>query len=573
MKYLKILFFVSVFALLLTLSACDVCEHEYETTSNAAACDHEVTNSKTCSKCGDSTVTVLPPTGHTYTEKLVAATCSDGGYTEYTCHCGFSYKSDITSAKGHDFLKSVTKPDCDSVGYTSYTCKTCSYFCKQDYVDPLGHALSGKMTEPDCENYGYTVYSCGLCDFSYTSDHTEPLGHVLEEVKTAPTCTDSGFTAYSCKKCDYSYDSDFVEPMGHTFTEDILSAVSCTEQGEVKYSCDCGYSYSEIIPPLGHDFEKVVVSPTVSDMGYTEFLCDCGFNYRGNYRFYSDILDNAYSGNDKVVAHGIDISRWNHTVNSSGEFEPIDWVALKAAGVDYVILKLGSTVRNGGDDGGIEPTFEMDYEGAKAAGIDVGAYFFTYSTSVSEIRKDAEYVLEWLEGNQFEYPIYLDLEDYEDEDDPDNSYKPSEIASPILTEMCLTFFSTLQKEGYYTGLYVNNEFLFNILQTENMIDLFEIWYARYPTYDYFDWNTEDLESYVWNTEKYGEHLGMWQYTMTGKLPPIVGDVDFNYAYKDYPALIKANGFNGYHYDDDVTVEFETEETESFEHEPVSETEY
>ena len=111
--------------------------------------------------------------------------------------------------------------------------------------------------------------------------------------------------------------------------------------------------------------------------------------------------------------------------------------------------------------------------------------------------------------------------------------------------MCLTFFSELQKEGYYTGLYVNNEFLYNILQTDNMIDLFEIWYARYPSNTPSTWDPDDKESFVWNTEKYGDHLGMWQYTCYGSLSPITTDVDFNYSYKDYPTLVKNHGFNGF----------------------------
>jgi GH25 family lysozyme M1 (1,4-beta-N-acetylmuramidase) len=279
-------------------------------------------------------------------------------------------------------------------------------------------------------------------------------------------------------------------------------------------------------------------------MGYPEYHCDrCEFSYIGNYVFYSEILDNAYAGSNTVTAKGIDISKWNHRVNPDGSYAPIDWNALKNAGFDYVILKIGSSIRTKADGtvtGGIEPTFEMDYEGAKAAGLDVGVYFFTYSTNVSGIKKDAELLIEWLDGKQFEYPIYLDLED-----DTNANYYPSEIAAPILTEMCLTFFSELQRDGYYTGLYVNNNFLFNILQTDNMIELFEIWYARYPSNSDYIWNAEDDTAFTWNTEKYGETLGMWQYTCTGIFDSISGKLDFNYAYKDYPTLIKYYGFNGY----------------------------
>lgn len=575
------------------------CNHEYETTSIGADCEHGVMNTKVCAKCGDRTDTYTPPSGHSFEKTVIAPTCSDSGYTEYKCDCGFSYKAEIVSAKGHYYKETVTSPTCTTAGYTTYTCRNCahtyigatvapvdhdleckitdstcnapgfaSYTCKNcDYSyteitdSPKDHDFDCKITDPTCSEQGYAEYLCKNCGIGFISDYCQPTGHNFSSEVLLPTCTDSGNTTYTCTDCFYSFVSDFVDPLGHDFGTEIISVSGCTVSGEIKHSCICGYSYSEIIPPLGHNFDVEVVPPTVSDMGYTEFSCDCGFNYVGNYRFYSEILDNAYAGNDQVVAHGIDISKWNHTVNSNGVFEPLDWVALKEAGVDYVILKIGSTPRDGA--GGIEPTFEMDYYGAKAAGIDVGVYYFTYAESVSEIRMDAEYILEWLKGKQFEYPIYLDLEN-----SPNENYLPSEIAAPILTEMCLTFFSELQKNGYYTGLYVNNEFLFNILQTENMIELFEIWYARYPSVDPYTWNPNNVDTFVWDAEKYGAHLGMWQYSMTGQLPPISTDVDFNYAYKDYPTLIKLHGFNGLVTDsltdEDETLEGDTTEDNSTE---------
>ena len=534
MKLVKILLIlIAVFAIVALFGCDQACDHEYETTSQGPRCDVEVTNSKICSKCGDASYKTLPPTGHTFKETVIPADCTHSGYTEYTCDCGYTYTSDFENPWGHDFREIVFDPTCEAVGYTTFVCRSCDYSFKGNYIDPLGHSLEIEITDATCEKEGFTAYFCKKCDFEYISDCVKPKEHDYEALKTEPSCDKTGFTSYSCKNCDYSYDTDYIEPLGHSFASEVMSEANCIDEGEILYTCKCGYNYSAIIPPSGHDFQKTVTEPTVSDMGYTEFSCECGFTYKGNYRFYSDILDNAYANNSDVLACGIDISRWNHSVNSNGEYEPIDWVALKEAGVDFVILKIGSTPR-GNDLGGFEPTFGMDYEGAKAAGLDVGVYYFTYSKSVSEIKQDAELLLTLLDGKEFEYPIYLDLEDVPAED-----YYPSQIASPILTEMCLTFFSALQKEGYYTGLYVNNEFLFNIMQTENMIDLFEIWYARYPNIDDCEWNAESFKEFT-----YGENFGMWQYTMTGKLSPIVGDVDFNYAYKDFPTIIEAHGFNG-----------------------------
>ncbi|MBE6684468.1 MAG: hypothetical protein E7592_02310 [Ruminococcaceae bacterium] len=540
MKFLRLFFAVSLAVMLLCLiSSCDKeCKHEnMQVTTTDPTCTESGKTVHTCPDCTYYYIfNISNPTGHSYAVNTVKSDCENQGYTEYTCACGFSYVADITDALGHDLvLSQKVDADCDSQGYSHYKCSRCELTYDTDYVAAHGHSFSTEVVSPTCTAEGYTVYSCQNCEYGYQSDRVAPLKHSFSTEVTSPTCTAEGYTVYSCKNCEYAYKSDYVSPTGHEYTVSSSAQPTCTSEGYTTYTCACEDSYTFITSPLGHDFTLTTVSPTVSEMGYTEYHCEgCGYSYVGNYVFYSDILDNAYSGTDTVVAKGIDISKWNHPVNPDGSYAPIDWMALKNAGCDYVILKIGSS------KSGLEPTFEMDYEGAKAAGLDVGVYFFTYSTNVTEIKNDAEMLISWLDGKQFEYPIYLDLEDA-----PSSNYYPSEIAAPILTEMCLTFFSELQKQGYYTGLYVNNNFLFNILQTDNMIELFDIWYARYPSDVDYEWNAEDNETFVWNTEKYGEPLGMWQYCCTGTFDSISGALDFNYAYKDYPTIIKYYGFNGF----------------------------
>lgn len=547
MRLLKILFVTSLLIILPLAVSCDAefelpCQHaEVSKEIIEPSCTEGGMTVNTCLSCGISFNTdVTSPTGHEFEAEVISADCDKGGYTLYTCKCGESYSSDHTSALEHNYKSWVTKPTCNEAGYTTYVCYTCDHTYVADFTKPLGHDLKSETIEPTCSLQGYTAYSCLRCDHTYQSDFVNPLGHSFDVSVTEPTCTEAGYKTYLCTDCSYCYTADHTDPKGHTFTETEVVEVTCTTEGISKYVCTCGEEYVLTVYPTGHDFNKSVVSPTVKDMGYTSFSCECGFSYNGNYRFYSEIVDDAYADGDQVIARGIDISRWNHNYDSKGEPIPFDWAALKAAGVDYVILKIGSTERLDGEEalGGLEPTFEMDYEGAKAAGLDVGVYYFTYSTTVSGIKKDAEALLSWLEGKQFEYPIYLDIEDSKSD-----NYYPSQIAPSILTEMCVEFFSILQAEGYYTGLYVNNEFLFNIMQTENMIDLFDIWYARYPSIDPYVWNTEDV--IAWNQELYGPHLGMWQYSMTGVLEGITGNVDFNYSYKDYPKIICELGMNGF----------------------------
>lgn len=513
----------AVIVILLCATSCKkLCFHfKIDATVIPPTCTEEGKTVNQCRNCDYNYVTdVVPPTGHTIVTTTTAPDCEAQGYTTYSCECGYNYISDYLTPNGHTFTDTVVSADCDSEGYTVHDCIDCDYSYTDSYVSATGHTIEKTVTPPTCSKQGYTTYSCD-CGYSYLSDYIAATGHTMTETVTEPTCTEEGYTTYSCE-CGYTYVGDHTEPKGHTYTDTVVEE-TCAEAGYTLHTCECGHEYkSDIISALGHSFNTKITMPTVSDMGFTEFNCKrCNFSYVGNYRFYSEILPNgAYAGAGEVLAKGIDISKFNHPVTPQGTYEPIDWNAIKAEGVDFVILKAGSS------QSGIEPTFELDYAGAKAAGLDVGVYFYTYATTVSQIKADAQKLLNILDGKQFEYPIYLDLEDESLVD----------VEPSILTEMCVTFFSILQENGYYTGLYVNHEWLNNILQTEKMLDLFEIWYARYP---------QNVTEYIWDTSKYGNHLGMWQYTDSGSLTAIPEiDIDFNYAYKDYPTLIAKLGLNG-----------------------------
>ncbi len=388
----------------------------------------------------------------------------------------------LTTCNHPSFTQTVIQPSCAEGGKTINRCVRCSYEYYSDFTEPSNHTLSSITVPPSCSSQGYALQYC-LCGYSHKSDYVPPLSHSLECELISPTCTDAGYSLYKCQSCDYEFKSDFVAPVGHSF--------------------------------------KATTSlPTHKSAGYTEYVCDCSYKYVGNYVFYSDILDSAYTDNTNVLARGIDVSRWNHQIDTiSGDYLPLDWELIKASGFEFVILKAGST------KSGIEPTFEADYAGAKAAGLQVGAYFYTYSTTVSGITRDAQMLMSWLSGKQFEFPIYLDLEDS----------SLSGLGRQQLGNMCSAFLDELQRGGFYVGLYTNHTWLTSILDTEKAVTLFDIWYARYPGTDVP----------VWNTDKYGEQLGMWQFTQNGSIEGIDGSFDFNYAYKNYFEIMKKWGFNGY----------------------------
>lgn len=392
------------------------------------------------------------------------------------------YELDFYKCPHSSFERSVISPSCTEEGRTLNKCKRCGYRYTSKITAPTGHSFKTLITQPTCTVEGKTLYYC-KCGYSYFSDITPPTEHSLERTEVEPTCTEQGYCSYTCSECSYSFKGDICEPLGHSFTA-----------------------------------QRVL--PTATRAGYTQYTCECSYSYIGDHVYYSDILESAYTQNTVVLSKGLDVSRWNHQIDVlSGEYLPIDWQTVAREGFDFVILKAGST------KSGIEPTFEQDYSDAKAAGLCVGAYFYTYATSVDDIIKDARMLLQYLKGKQFEYPIYLDLEDA----------SLSGLGKSLLSSMCIAFIEELQANGYYAGLYTNNAWLTTILDTPKIVSLIDIWYARYPGTDVP----------VWNEEKYGKQLGMWQYTQSGRIDGIDGEFDFNYSYKDYASIMRQWGLNGY----------------------------
>lgn len=524
-KKISILF--SLLCLTLLFISCDAdieCKHEDLTEKiKAPTCTRGGYTEYLCNSCDYSYISeYTDPKGHSYIENTVAPTCTKEGHTEYICECGDTYVADIKDALGHNYKLTVIEPDCEEHGYTKYLCSVCNDSYTSYFTDALEHSLTETVTPPMCVEQGYSTYSCD-CGYSYQSSFTKPTGHALTSYVTDPTCEEAGYTEYKCA-CGYSFTSNLTAPTGHTYTEEAISVASCTEMGETKYTCACSDTYTLTVAPTGHSFSRSVTMPTLSDMGYTKFYCsDCSYEYLGEYTFYSDVLKNAYAESTDVLAKGIDVSYHNYQIDGDGNYISLDWEAIKASGISYVIIRVGDAAI------GIDPTFEKSYAEAKAAGLDVGFYFYTRAMSVNEITLEANLVLSALCDKQFEYPVYLDLEDE----------SLMSIDAPTLNEMCVAFFTTLQRAGYYTGLYVNDEWLNNVIDTATALSRFEIWYARYPT-------LTEGEIYEWNTEEFGETLGIWQYTDSGVIDGIAHTVfDLNYSYKDYPTLIKEYGFNGY----------------------------
>ena len=189
----------------------------------------------------------------------------------------------------------------------------------------------------------------------------------------------------------------------------------------------------------------------------------------------------------------------------------IDWEKVKASGlVDFAILRAGY----GKETSQIDDQFSRNYTACKQLGISVGVYWYSYATTVDEAEQEAKVCLQTIQGKQFEYPVAFDIEEAR--------------CLPQADALCQAFCSVLEAAGYYMAIYTFKSAL------ENNISA-----AIKNRYDIF------LSHIGVQQTDYAGDYGLWQYSWMGRIPGISGDVDLDYAYKDYPAIIKAAGLNGF----------------------------
>ena len=144
----------------------------------------------------------------------------------------------------------------------------------------------------------------------------------------------------------------------------------------------------------------------------------------------------------------------------------------------------------------------------------VGVYHYMYATTVEGARREAQGMLSLLKGKQFDMPVALDIEERA-------QYNLNGMAKSMIIE---AFMDVLEKAGYYAVLYSYEAFLRTV--PKSTLDKYDIWCANIVS-------------------KPSIHYGIWQYSFTGKVNGIHGDVDLDRTDKDYPKLMHDGGFNGY----------------------------
>jgi len=198
-------------------------------------------------------------------------------------------------------------------------------------------------------------------------------------------------------------------------------------------------------------------------------------------------------GGTVVSRTGIDVSEHNGK---------IDWSKVAADGIDFTYIRIGY---RGSVEGNIthDKRFEQNFDGARKNGLDVGVYFYSQAITAEEAREEARYVVKQLDGYATEYPVVFDMEPSTSGDD-----RVSSLTNDQMTAIAKAFCKELQKNGYYACVYGSRADLAHYDLAA--LSRYGFWYAEYA-----------------KAPTMALRYGIWQYTDSGKVDGIDGNVDLD----------------------------------------------
>lgn len=206
--------------------------------------------------------------------------------------------------------------------------------------------------------------------------------------------------------------------------------------------------------------------------------------------------DGALSMNGGVL--GIDVSKYQ---------TEIDWKTVKNSGISYVIIRCGYR----GYSTGVlvqDPMFEKHISGATSAGLKVGIYFFSQAINEKEAVEEASMAVALARKYSVTYPIFIDTEAV-------SGGRANSLDGATRTAVCKAFCETVKSAGYTPGVYANKTWLEEKVNMNELSD-YKVWLAQYAS-----------------KPSYSGKYDMWQYTETGKVTGVKGNVDMNISYMGY----------------------------------------
>ncbi len=246
------------------------------------------------------------------------------------------------------------------------------------------------------------------------------------------------------------------------------------------------------------------------------------------------------NGSGKIVAWGCDMSKWN-VEGDNVNLDLVDFAKMKADGCSFVILRIGDE-KAGYTARKPDTAFVALYNKARAAGMHIGAYYYSYKTTRAGSVGDAQFCIDIIEKNNmyFEYPIYFDVE----------ASNQESLSTSKLVDLCLGWCETMEAAGYFPGVYSTPSHSLNELQASSLFN-YDTWVAKVrvngtgtqynPNTDYTSYrSTYGMWQYKWYSSSwsYPSYEGSYWYESGQGWP-----LDCNVAFRDYPTIMQTYGYN------------------------------
>ena len=210
------------------------------------------------------------------------------------------------------------------------------------------------------------------------------------------------------------------------------------------------------------------------------------------------------------ITMGIDVSKYQGT---------IDWKKVKESGVEFAMIRVGYRAKSTGEIFE-DPTARYNMQEAQAAGVKIGAYFFSSAVSTEEARAEAAFTRDIIAKYKITYPVAYNCEDFLSGDS-----RQYGLDAATRTSLACAFLDEIAAAGYTPMFYASKGELEGSAQwdTQTLTSKYKIWVAQYPDQPYPQTNKSSYS---------GTHA-MWQYTSQGTVEGISGKTDVNIAYFGY----------------------------------------
>lgn len=212
---------------------------------------------------------------------------------------------------------------------------------------------------------------------------------------------------------------------------------------------------------------------------------------------------------------GIDVSEYDGR---------LDWDSVKRNGIEFAII------RASWGHFAVDEQFRRNVRECERLGIPYGLYHYSYVSNDEEMAEEARGFIRQCKSCKPLYPCYIDMED------ADGWKRRRGVSDEMDIKVCRYTCLELEKAGFYAGIYASLDWLEHRIDSPRL-DRFDKWVAQWGP-----------------VNTYNKEYGMWQYTSSGRLSGIDLRFDMDYAYKDYPAIMKRKGLNGWEKDEHVKPE-------------------